>query len=448
MNTIDTERALDAIRQHLQDGNVDNAVLLIESLLPPDQADVFEALTREEQIELLPALDVDQAADILEQMTDQDAAQLATQVDAQALASIIDQMESDEAADLLGDLELAQTADTLAHMSGADDIRPLLVHSDESAGGRMVTDFWAFPQTMRVQDVLSTMRLAGQRVLEIPRLYITDNERHLLGEVSIYHLLRATPEATLASLMDTNIVTTHVGDDQEVAARLMLRYGLEAVPVVNDENCLVGVITADDLADILEQEATEDIHRIGGSLPMPQPYLRINIGQHVKRRAGLLILLLLMMALASPVINLFEAQLAEAIVLTFFIPMLMGTGGNAGSQTIATIVRALAVGDVGMGDALHVLWRELRTALILGVLLALVAFPIALIWGSPRVGLAVSVSVLIVVIWGNVLGTILPLIAARLNLDPALVSGPLLTTIIDVTALLIYFSIAALILNL
>lgn len=447
METDIVDATLQDVRQALDERDITRAVRLLHRLLPPDQADVFEELDIEQQHALLPRLRLPEAADIMEELQDEDAALLARGLSPAVLARILDQMEPDEAADVLGDLDAALSAAALARMEEADEVRPLLVHPDESAGGRMTTEFLAFRESMTVRQALLAMRRAENHILEVPHLFVADVEGHLAGAVDMYTLLRAEPNTTLGALMDREIVTVHPDDDQEVAARLMLRYDLPAVPVVDDDNCLVGVITGDDLADVLEEEATEDIQRIGGSQPLGGSYLGSSIKSAVRARIGWLVLLLITTALAGTIMSLFEQQLEEVIVLAFFVPMLMDTGGNAGSQTIANVVRALAVGDVTLSDGLRVLVRETRAGLALGVLLGICAFVIALVWSPGPIAFTVGLSVGAVIMWANILGAVLPLIAARIGQDPALISGPLLTTIIDATGLLIYFSIARLVLG-
>lgn len=332
-------------------------------------------------------------------------------------------------------------------MEEADDVRPLLVHPDESAGGRMTTDFLAFRESMTVRQGLLAMRRAEGRVLELPRLFVADAEGRLVGAVDLYVLLRADANVTLGALMEREIATVHPEDDQEIAARLMLHYDLAAVPVVDDDGCLVGVITSDDLADVLEEEATEDIQRTGGSEPLGRSYLGASTASAVRARAGWLVLLLITTALAGTIMSLYEQQLEEVIVLAFFVPMLMDTGGNAGSQTIANVVRALAVGDVALSDALRVLARETCAGLVLGIVLGICAYVIALVWSPGLVAVTVGISVGAVIMWANLLGATLPLFAVRIGQDTALISGPLLTTIIDATGLPIYFTIARLVLG-
>jgi len=228
----------------------------------------------------------------------------------------------------------------------------------------------------------------------------------------------------------------------------MARYDLSVVPVVDTDHHLVGVITVDDLVDVLEDEATEDVQRFGGSVPLGRPYLDTTIVSSVGKRIGWLLLLFITGTLTGTVMSMYSELLQSVIILSTFVPLLTGTGGNVGSQTTATIIRALAVGDIHTRDALVVIWREFRTALLLGLLLALGGFVVAqLLWHSGfEVALVVALAMLCIVVWSELAGTFLPLLAARVGIDAALVSGPLMSTVVDATGLLIYFSIASAIL--
>ena len=444
-NTID--RTLLQVRQLLKVDDVAGAIRLIEELLPPDQADVFEELALELQELLLPALETEDAAGILEELEDEEAAELATRIKADALAPIVDEMAPDEAADLLGDLDPRLTTATLAHMQEANEVRPLLLHPDETAGGLMTSEYLAFPGSMRAGSVLTAIKEWHPRGRDSTHYIVVDAQEHLIGIVSLLDLVIAPANATLISLMDAQVLRVHADDDQETAARLMARYDLVAVPVVDADDRLVGVITVDDLVAVLEDEATEDIHRTSGSEPLNRPYLDASIGSIVWKRLGWLLLLFVTGTLTGTVMRLFQRDLAQMVALTVFIPLLIGTGGNAGSQSTATIIRALAVGDIDLDDARIVLWRELWTAILLGLLLAAIAYFRAITWGnSAAISLVVASSILGIVIWADCVGSVLPLVAANLRIDPALVSGPLMSTLVDATGLLIYFTIAGLLL--
>lgn len=449
MDTDTVDTILMSVRESLERNDVPEAIRIIEALLPADQADVFEELEPEHQEILLPQLAVEDAADILEELDDEDAAELAARIDEDSLAQIVAEMEPDEAADLLGDLDPNLSTATLAQLEEAEDVRPLLLHQDQTAGGLMTSEYLAFPQAMRVSQVLSAIRDWHPRGPETPRIFVVNGGRRLVGQVGLMRLIRAEPAQRLQALMDEDVLRVRAGDDQETAAHLMSRYDLLVVPVVDDDDQLVGVITVDDLVEVLEDEATEDIQRIGGAEPLDRPYLESSVPATAWKRIGWLLLLFVTGTLTGSVISLYQEDLNRVVALSLFIPLLIGTGGNAGTQTTTTIIRALGVGDISLRDSLHVLWHEFRTALILGALLSAVAFVRAITWvDSPMVAAVVSGSIFAIVLWANGVGSLLPLLAARFKVDPALVSGPLMSTLVDATGLLIYFTIAKLLLGL
>lgn len=271
----------------------------------------------------------------------------------------------------------------------------------------------------------------------------------LVGVVTLRALVLADPEVLVGDLLDPEVLAVPVGTDQEACARLMLRYDLLTLPVVDEQKRLVGVITIDDVADVLEAEATEDIQRFGGAEPLEKAYLDTAISQVTRKRIGWLLLLFVTESLTGSVLRHFEGELQTAVTLTFFIPLLIGTGGNAGSQTTSTIIRALAVGDITVQDALRAFWHELRIGILLGVGMGVVAYGRALLWGSsPSIAATVSLAILTIVLWANALGALLPLLASALHIDPTVVSGPAMSTLVDATGLFIYLSIARIFLGL
>jgi magnesium transporter len=447
METTVVDETLQHVRDLLEVNDVAGAIRLIETLRPADQAEIFDELPEDQQGELFTQLETEDAADILEKLDDEGAAELAARIDADVLAQIVDEMETDEAADLLGDLDPSLSTATLSQLSEPDEIRPLLLHPDETAGGLMTSEYLAFPQSMTVQRVIAALRQWSPKGSETPYLFVVDRDDRIVGVATPLQVIRAEPTQTLASIMDPEVVTVRADADQETTARLMARYDLGAVPVVDEEGRLVGIITSDDLVDVLEGAATEDIQRIAATEPLDRPYLDTSVTRAAWKRLGWLLLLFVTGTLTGTVMRLFENQLDQVITLAVFIPLLIGTGGNAGAQTTATIIRALSVGEIDLGDFVRVLWHEMRTALLLAVLLSLVAFARALFWeDSLEIALVVSGSIFAIVVWANTVGALLPLLAEKLHIDPALVSGPLMSTLVDATGLLIYFSIARLIL--
>lgn len=440
---MDIDLVLSQVRAALAAGDLDQAIALIESLRPPDQADLFGELPPEEQDTLLPRLDVEDSAAILEELGDEEAAEVAARLDAEELARILDEMEPDEAADLLGDIPPTQALQVLSVMEEADRVEPLLAHPDETAGGLMTRPMVTLRQEMTAEEAIAYLRSLAPDSETVYYLFVVDKENRLVGVVSLRQLIVAPPTTRIQEIMDPEVIHVHASSDQEEAARLMSRYDLLALPVVDDEDHLLGLITHDDLVAVLEEEATEDFHRLGASEPLDRPYLDTPIFVMFRKRIGWLLLLFVTETLTGSVLRLFEHELAEALALTFFVPLLIGTGGNAGSQVSSTVIRAIALGEVSFRDILVIIWREIRTALLLGMMMGAVGFIRALTWRSPTLlGVTVGLSLSAIVMWAAIIGAVLPLIAHRLRIDPAVISGPAMSTLVDATGLVIYFLIA------
>ena len=274
-------------------------------------------------------------------------------------------------------------------------------------------------------------------------------ERHLLGVLSLYRLLLSPADTPVSELMAPSTVRVRADADQETAARLLTERNLLAIPVVDDADHLIGIITEDDVADVLEAETTEDIERLGGSQPLNVPYRLSSVGLLVRKRIGWLLLLFVAAGYTGTVLQSFEHELADVVALSFFIPLLIGAGGNIGSQTVTLIVRAMALNEVAFKDVAWVAFKELRVGLILGLILAIIGFARAELLGvGSDIGLIVSLTILAIAMWSATVAAVLPLVLRRLRVDPAVVSAPLITTLVDGTGLIIYFEIAKFVLRL
>jgi magnesium transporter len=432
----------------LEYNDLATAASIIESLRPPDQADLFAELDAKAQVALLPELNPADSADILKKMDDEEAAELAATLPTEAIIRIVDEMEPDEAADLLGDIPLERARAVLAGMEDPDVVRPLLLHPDDSAGGLMTSEFLALHRRMTAAEAIQAIREWKPEAETVYYLFVVDRQGLLRGVVSLRQLIVTDPATPIAEIMDPEVISVQAETDQEECARLMSRYDLLALPVVDAEGMLLGLVTIDDVVDVLEDETTEDFQRLGGAQPLHRPYLGASILTVSRKRIGWLLLLFLTGTLTGSVLRYFEDELQSVVALAFFVPLLIGTGGNAGSQTTSTIIRALAVGEIDLGDALRVLWRELRTGVLLGLAMASIGYLRALTWGA-TVALAqtVALAIFVIVIWANGLGSVLPLVAARLRIDPTVVSGPVMSTLVDATGLFIYFTIGRAILG-
>lgn len=437
------------VRHYLESDDLEGAIALLEALRAADKAEVFGELNPSRQQRLLPHLDTEESADILEKLEDEEVVELASQMDPRALGPILDAMEPDEAADLLGDLPNEQAQAVLARMREAEEVRPLLLHPDDTAGGLMTSEFLALKRKMSVGEAIEAVRRWAPETEMAHYLFVVDAQSKLVGVVSLRQLIIADPATRLEEIMDLDVIHVKVGTDKEECAQIMSRYDITSLPVIDEEGLLLGVITIDDILDVLEEEATEDIQRLGGAQPLEKPYLATGIFEVSRKRMGWLLLLFVTETLTGSVLRHFQKQLDAVVALAFFVPLLIGTGGNAGTQTTSTIIRALAVGDIEPRDLLRIFWHEVRAGVFLGLTMAVVAFIRALAWGTtPTLALAVATAIMIIVIWANSLGSLLPLIAYKLKVDPAVVSGPVMSTLVDATGLFIYLTIAGLMLGL
>ena len=449
MEALVVDATLMRLRAALQNDDLEGAAAIIETLRPADQAEIFSELNDTHQFALLRELDPAESADILEKMDDQQAARLIEGLPTASVIRIVDEMQADEAADILGDIHPDHAQAVLAGMEASEDVQPLLLHPDDSAGGLMSAEFIALRCRMTAAQAIQAIRNWNPETGNIFYLFVVDETRKLRGSVSLQQLILSKPDTRLEDIMNTDVISVQAGTDQEHCAHLMSRYDLLELPVVDADNVLLGVITVDDLVDVLVDEATEDIQRLGGAQPLEGSYLDTPVLTVAQKRVGWLLILFVTESLTGTVLRYFESELQTVVALSFFIPLLIGTGGNAGSQTTSTIIRALAVGDIDTGDAFRAFWHELRAGLLLALGMAIVAYIRALTWGtSPALAITVCLAIAAIVVWANALGSILPLLATRLHVDPAIVSGPVMSTLVDATGLFIYFSVAKVVLGL
>jgi len=443
MTFPETHTILAQVQQALEKDDLNQAILILQSLRTEDQAEVFDDLDEEDQVSLLPNFSRDVSADILEYIEDEDAARLVSNLSSELVVPIVNEMEPDEIADLLGDIQPQQAQEILSRLDHPEEVTPLLLHPDESAGGLMTSEYLALRRGMLVRDGLNAVRSWGSDKRTLYYLYIVDEQDRLCGVTDLQKLIGEKDNTSLGDIMDTDIISVNADTDQEECSDLMSRYDLIALPVVTDPGTLLGVITVDDVLDVLVEEATEDIQKMGGAQPLGVPYLLTKTTSVFQKRIFWLLLLFLTASLTGYVMRMFEQELQTMVALTFFIPLLIGTGGNAGSQTTNTIIRSLAVGDMEVKDALRALWHESKVSLLLGGTLALAAFIRAITWDpSTSLALTVALAILTIVIWANLLGALLPILAMKLKIDPTVVSGPVMSTLVDATGLFIYFSIA------
>jgi magnesium transporter len=442
-DALNIDIILEQIRKALSEGDWDQVTSLLESLRRSDQAEIFSDLPPEQQQEILPLLNPENSADILEDLEDEEVLDIANRMETDRLVEIVDEMEPDEAADLLGDISAEQAEKVLQQIDESEDIRYLLEHPDETAGGVMTALDVHIQQDMTVEEAIDHLRQLSPDSEEIYYLFVEDKVGHLVGVVSLRQLVVAKPGTLIRNIMDPNPIYILVGADQEEAARLMQRYDLLALPVIDENRLLVGMITYDDLLDVLEDEATEDIYRLGG-VPKEQP-ADVPLSSAMKTRLPWLVLNLITALLSATVLSIFEDTIAQVAILAAFFPIVAGVSGSAATQTLTVTVRGLAVGDIAPKEGIKTLGRELLLGLVNGVSIGLIVSVIALAWkGTPLLGLVVGLATLMNMICAAIAGVLVPMLMQQMNFDPALASPILVTTTTDTLGYLFYLGLATL----
>lgn len=452
-NTIPTPTLVERIENLTTINGTGQTALvdLLNDVHPADIADVMDELSDEATLAVFNLLAIGIASEVLDE-TESDTTQfLIEEVPDQQLARILDEMPMDDAAELLGDLEDEQ-AETLIELMSPDDaaeVRTLLAYPEESAGRLMNEYFVRLHEQWTVAETLDYLRHIDPETETVAYLYVVDQEERLTGVVPLRSLVTSLPQKTIGEIAEARVISVYATDDQEEVAELVAKYDFAAVPVVEEDNRLVGVITVDDVVDVLEEEATEDIQRLGGSEPLDQPYFAASLMTVARKRIVWLFLLFFGGTLTGSVMRLFEDELSQMVALSFFIPLLTGTGGNAGSQTVSTVIRAMAVGEVAWRDGLRVVRRELATGLLVGSILGIIGFIYAMLWNvEPGLPLVVALTIPIICTWSNTVASVVPMLAEKVGIDPTVVSAPLITTVVDASGLMIYFWIAKTLLGL
>jgi magnesium transporter len=443
MEPIVLDQVLAELRAALEQDDLSRATAVIEALQPADRADLVEGLSGDDQVALISQLAPAESADVLEEMEDEDAAALAELLSPTDLAEILDEMEADEAADVLGDLPPEQAAEALRQMEEPDDVIPLLRYPDDTAGGLMTPAVVTLRRDWRVQEALEELRRVGPGTDSSYYLFVTDQEGVLLGVVGLRELVVALPETTVEALMDPNVISVPVTVDQEDCARTLSRYGFLALPVVDEIGRLVGVITADDLIEVAEDEATEDMYRMVGITGEERVFGPLRAS--VLKRLPWLAINMVTLFIAISVVDAFEKVIAGMVTLATFLPLVSGEGGNAGSQTTTVIVRGLALGEVDQRSGLRALAKEMAAAFINGAVVGAGTGLVIYVWKRELViALAVALAMVLNFVVGALAGVLVPLGLKVIKVDPALASAAFVTGVTDTLGFLFFLGIATL----
>lgn len=438
-------------------------VAMIEALTNQHPADIAEAMAELDDREALAVfnwLDNERAAGVLEELDPDTQRYLMENAPRGRMTDLLVRLPMDDRADVISEATPEQAAiilDDLERQAPEDaaEARELLGYQENTAGRLMTDNFIRVAPSMTVEEAFAAVRHADPDVETLTELYVVDNfdisapltrpqqGERLLGVLPLRLLVRASPTQQISEIMIAEPLTVSVDTDQEEVARIFAKYSFLALPVLDRRGELAGIITMDDILHVVVEEQTEDVLALGAVSASEQPYLASSVISTVRQRFGWLLMLFVAATASEFVMRHFQWQIGKLAALTVFIPLLIGTGGNAGAQTVTTITRALALNEVRFSDIMRVLWREMRTGLILGLMLALIGFGRAL-WGGSHVDLAltVSLSMIVIVVWAVTVGSVLPITFKRLGFDPAVMSAPFITTLVDATGLFLYFTIA------
>jgi magnesium transporter len=425
----------------------------VSDLPPEDLAELLNQLRLNEAAAIVSMLPLQRCIELCDQPTMRRRAAILEQLEPARIAAILEGLSADERTDVIQKMGVHERHRILPKFTPdvRAELEDLLQYPDHTAGGIMTTEFVRLEPKMTVADALKHIRSVAREKESIYACYVMDPETdRLLGAVSLRDLVMSEFERPVVQIMRRKPITVKALDDQEKVAETIGKYNLLAVPVVEQDGSVVGFVTVDDVIDVLIEEQTEDILRMAAVEPgaMDKPYFDNPILRVVRKRIGWLLLLFVAGTLTSAVLHRFESVLAEAVALALFIPLLIGTGGNAGAQTVMTVIRSLALGEVGVRHAWRVVAREATTGMLLGLLVAPIALLQALFWRVPLTyAITVSTTMFAICVWSTTVGSLIPILAQRVGVDPAVLSAPLITTLVDATGLIIYFTIAKLILG-
>ncbi len=422
------------LRQTISDMNTVDIATAMGEMEEEDSLKMFRILPKDMAADVFADLELDNQQYIINSLSDREA------------SNIIDNLMADDATDLLEEMPANVVKRILANASPETraDINHLLRYPEDSAGSIMTVEYVDLREDMTVNDAIERIRKKGVDSETINICYVVTKQKVLVGTVALRYLLIMKPDEVIGEIMNTNVISINTMTDQEEAARLFQKYGFTAMPVVDNESRMVGIITIDDVVDILEEEATEDIEKMAAIVPSDKPYPKVGIFETYKNRIPWLLFLMVSATFTGAIITGFEDALSAYVVLTAYIPMLMDTGGNAGGQASVSIIRALSLKEIEFGDLFKIIWKEIRVAFLCGLTLSAANFLKLLFFDKIAITVAavICITLLIVVTIAKLVGCCLPMLAAKIGFDPAVMASPFITTIVDALSLLVYFNIA------
>ena len=441
VDPINLTDALDRIQAFLDGNDLPGAVEYLVTLHPADSAEILAELEPEEQAAIVDRMQATELASVMEQLDEEDMADMAQHLDVETLADVLDEMEPDMAADLLNELEPEQAAEVIEQMDEPEDVTSLLTFDPETAGGIMTAPPPSLRRFWTVAEAIRFIKAQYRDESQFYYLYVLDRYGQLIGVVNLRSLILAEMEQTVEEIMDRSVIWVRATSDQEEVAQLFQRYDLVAIPVVDDAGKLIGIVHVDDVVDVIEEEATEDIYKLAQVSPDSEIYNAIP--RSMRNRLPWLVINLGTAFLASAVVSLFESTIAQAAVLAAFMPIVAGQGGNAGTQTMTIVVRSLALKEIEPRDTLWALWHEARIGILNGLIIGVLVSLIAGIWqGNPYLGLVIGLAMLGNLFIAALAGVFVPMTLKVLRIDPALASSIFVTTFTDVMGFFLFLGLA------
>jgi magnesium transporter len=424
----------------------------LSSWHPSEVAELLMSIHKEERVLVYRALPRDFAADIFAEYDYEQREHLLNDLTDRETKNLLEDLSPDDRTDLLAELP-AKATKTLLNLLSPEDLkeaRKLLGYPEDSVGRLMTPDFVNIKEDWTVEEALDHIRKFGRDSETIYRLYVLDNNGKLIDDLLLKNLILANTGRRVSELMDYNVISISAFEDQEEAVRYMEKYDISALPVVDSKGVLVGIVTFDDILDISTEEATEDIQRLGGVNPVDSSYLSAGSFKLISKRFPWLLILVLVNFVSAAVIDFYKDITLQVVALASFIPLLIGTAGNSGTQSATLIIRSLAVGEIDVSDWFKIMIKELLIGILLGAIFGVISYIVGLFNSdsSLNIPIVISLSMIVLIIWANLIGSLLPIALAKLKLDPAVISSPLIATLIDVSGIFIYYNIAILLLNL
>ena len=449
-NTADTRQLVEELNELLEQKQFAKLHAVIAETNEMDVALFMEQLTPMQQITCFRTLPKDQASDVFAELEPDTQQTIIDAITDQEIGHIIEDLFVDDAVDMLEEMPANVVERVLSKTDPQmrADVNQLLQYPEDSAGAVMTTEYVSLKEATKVSDAFDWIRKNGDDRKDLYTCYVTDPQKKLIGVVTVRDMLLCKKDVPVCDIMEKDIISVRTLDDKEDAAKLFDRYDLSALPVIDNEQRLVGIITADDAIDVLQDENTEDFQKMAAIVPQEDTYFETSVWQHAKNRLPWLLILMFSSIFTGMIIDKYEAAFTTMPVLVALMPMLSDTGGNCGSQTSTLVIRGMAVDEIKLKDFLRVFWKEFRIAIIVGACLALAnGVRILIQYHNPVLAMIIASTLVFVVIASKLMGCCLPMLAKALHMDPAIMASPLLTTVVDVCSVWIYFSIATVLMN-